>query len=37
MANQRAAQRYYQALAEQPLAQNALRFYFWLTRRPQKG
>jgi pyruvate/2-oxoglutarate dehydrogenase complex dihydrolipoamide dehydrogenase (E3) component len=37
MANQRAAQRYYQALAEQPLTQSALRFYFWLTRRPTRG
>jgi pyruvate/2-oxoglutarate dehydrogenase complex dihydrolipoamide dehydrogenase (E3) component len=33
LANQRAAQRYYQGLAEQPLLQNALRAYFWLTRR----
>ena len=33
MANQRAAQRYYQELAEQPLLRNALRLLFWMTRR----
>jgi pyruvate/2-oxoglutarate dehydrogenase complex dihydrolipoamide dehydrogenase (E3) component len=37
MANQRAAQRYYQEFAEQPLMRNALRLVFWLTRRQLRG
>jgi pyruvate/2-oxoglutarate dehydrogenase complex dihydrolipoamide dehydrogenase (E3) component len=37
MANQRAAQRYYQELAGQPLARNALRLVFWLTGKALRG
>jgi pyruvate/2-oxoglutarate dehydrogenase complex dihydrolipoamide dehydrogenase (E3) component len=37
MANQRAAQRYYEGLADQPLLQTALRLYFWLTHRAIRG
>jgi pyruvate/2-oxoglutarate dehydrogenase complex dihydrolipoamide dehydrogenase (E3) component len=37
MANQRAAQRYYQELAGQPLARSALRFLFWVTGKAVRG
>jgi pyruvate/2-oxoglutarate dehydrogenase complex dihydrolipoamide dehydrogenase (E3) component len=37
MANQRAAQRYYEELSEQPLTRSALRFLFWVTGKVQRG